>query len=622
MKTNFKRFLTSIIVSSSLLVSCNNNDETPSDNVLRIATCEQNIENSAYFLKQYAKDNPDIKFEISVYECDSLKYRSHHGKIDADILLLDDLSSVNKIGDQLIDFASSEELASYSRYVKNFLKNNDGRVYCLPSPGSWYCYCLNLDLIEKYNMTIPNTISDLIDFSNEIKDYVTPFVSTFGDDRYYLDAFMQTCIPSFFATAKGGYTFDNLVSGREKIADSKYCSDFSDTLLNLYKLTSASFFDNKITKEEGVAKFFNSEAAILSVSPSFDFNAYYSDYNASFNYTFLPLMGRKTNNDWVCSISDSYLTVPKNAYSGAKKKLIDNFVKFFASATGQDYLLKDEEGVNKQNHFSFVNNNLIPTSTNANKSLVNAISEGRVFLIDKFYPSFSSTVDSFKQYAEDKIDAASIIDSIDYYNELILTSNVRYYEIQSLKDVEDETKNNMLEILRYVSNGIKSQMNLDALILEEDFLLQPIYNGLIYEHELNMVFNDSSYCSLVKANGRTLKEILDYCEERNEEAISETSEKDGNMKRYFSSLGNVTLDFIKFEQLKDATYYLSGVSISSEGENKKYLLGNKMEIDDNREYYFAVPVSFVNEGEFDLTTIGSQFSCLETYKMHLENNRL
>ena len=99
MKTNFKRFLTSIIVSSSLLVSCNNNDETPSDNVLRIATCEQNIENSAYFLKQYAKDNPDIKFEISVYECDSLKYRSHHGKIDADILLLDDLSSVNKIGD-------------------------------------------------------------------------------------------------------------------------------------------------------------------------------------------------------------------------------------------------------------------------------------------------------------------------------------------------------------------------------------------------------------------------------------------------------------------------------------------------------------------------------------------
>lgn len=621
MKRNPKRIIKSIILSCSFLVSCGENENNVEDNVLKIVTCEENLVNCAYFLKEYAKNNQDIQVKLEIYECDTLKYKAQHNKIQADILLLDSLSTVNGLNDKLVDFTYDEKLINYSKYVNNFLKNDDGHVYCLPSPGSWYCYCVNLDLVEKYNLNIPNTIDELIEFSNEIKDYAIPFVSSFENRYYYLDAFMQTCIPSFFATAKGGYAFDNLINGNEKMADSQYKSDFSDALSNLYKLTVASFFNQSSFDNYGVDKFFSSEAAVLSVSPSFDFNSYYSSYDCSFNYAFLPLIGRKTSNDWVCSISDSYLAIPKENYTGSKRKLIDNFANFFSSSDGQNLLLKNEEGTIKQNHFSFANQNIIPETTKTNEKIINAISQGRVFLIDKFYPSFSSASNSFKEYAEDKINTDDIIADIDLYNEQARSNSQRYYEISSLANIDGESKENMLETIRVISSSIKSQMKLDVLIVDESFLLQPIYNGLIYEREMSMIFNETSYCYSVKSTGKVLKEMLDFCDETNARSLTVTKERDASMQRYFSSLGNVSITFIEYGWLDGTAFYSSGASTTLEGGNKKYLLANKNEIKDDREYYVAVPASFVRGGEFDLTTTGDSFSCLDAYKQYLEDHK-
>lgn len=614
-----KRLITPFVICLSLLTSCENTNNVTEEKTLVIATCEENLKTSAYFLKQFAIKSKDTKIEVNVYDCNSFKYKAHHGKLDADIILMDDLTTVNRVSDSLMDFTHSEELGNYSRYVKNFLKNSDdGKVYCLPSPGGLYAYAVNLDLIEKCNLLLPNTMDELIDFSNEIKEYAIPFVSSFPDEKYYLDAFMQTSIPSFFSTVNGENAFDELCSGKTKLSESKYASSFSDSLGYLYNLTVSSFFDKKVDYSEGIEKFFNSEAAVISFIPGFEFEEYYEAYNCTFNYAFVPLIGRKASNSWVCSISDSYATVLKKKYVGNKRKIIDSFLSLFSSSEGQEYLLEDENGVRRLHHFSYVNNDLIADKTEHNEMLVEAISQGRVFLIDKLYPTFLPSLSSFEEYALDKINTRTVIDDIDNNNEARLSENSRYYNVPFLNDSEESVAT-FTNNLRIISGGIKSQMNLDVLFIDESFLLEPIYDSLIYEHELSLIFDSSVRCTEVKVTGKVLKEILDFCFD--EQGNSSGKNREGSFEKYYKDQENVALTFKEAISLDSSSFFTNGASITGTDATKKYVLSNNSEINDNRIYFVAVPTSFVRGGEFEFMETGSSFSCLDAFKEYLEVNR-
>lgn len=619
-----RRIFVPLLLALSLLASCDEgNSHEEEEDSITIALCETNLENSAFFLKQYALKYPKVKFNIDVYDCNSLKYKSNHKKIDADIILLDDLSTVNRLSDSLIDFTYSEALNNYSRYTTNFLKNSDdGRVYGLPSPGGLYAYAVNLDLINKYNLVLPNTIDKLVDFSNEIKNYVTPFVSTFTDAKYFLDAFMQTCIPSFFATVNGQTMFDELSSGKTKLADSKYVSAFSDSLANLYNLTASSFFDGKIGRLNGIERFFAGKAAILSIMPGFEFEEYYKNYGSTFEYTFMPLVGRKSSNNWVCSISDSYLAVPKEKYVGNKTKIIDAFIDLFSSSEGQGYLVCDENGIKRPHHFSYVNDSVITDEDGRNKMLNEAISQGRVFLIDKLYPTFSPNASSFEEYASDEIDAKTVIDDIDYNNEARISQNTRYYDVPSLSDGGEENIKTFMNNLRMISANIRSEKKLDVFFVNENFLTEPIYDSLIYEHELELIFDGSVFCTEVRVKGNILKDILDFCLSNNGAASSENKVRKTTYDKYYQDQENVTLAFKESISLNSQSFFVSGALIANEDGNKKYTLTNNNEINDERSYFIAVPTAFVRDRKFDFEEIGTAFSCLEAYKSYLENSRV
>ncbi len=618
-----RKIFVPILLSLSLLSSCDeHSSQQEEDNSITIAVCETNLENSAFFFKQYASKYPKVKVNIDVYDCNSLKYKSNHEKIDADVILLDDLSTVNRLSDSLVDFTQSEALNNYSKYVTNFLKNSDdGKVYGLPSPGGLYAYAVNLDLVNKYNLVLPNTIDGLIDFSNEIKNYVIPFVSTFTETNYFLDAFMQTCIPSFFSTVNGQTAFDELSSGKTKLADSKYVSTFSDSLANLYNLTASSFFNSKIGRLNGIEQFFTGKAAILSIMPGFEFEDYYKDYGSTFEYTFMPLIGRKSSNNWVCSISDSYLGVPKKKYVGNKTKIIDGFVDLFSSVEGQEYLVFDESGVKRPHHFSYVNNNLIADEDDHNQMLIEAISQGRVFLIDKLYPTFSPSVSSFEEYASDEIDAKTVIDDIDYNNEARISQNTRYYDVPSLSDGGEENIETYMNNLRIISAGIRSEMKLDVFFVDESFLMEPIYDSFIYEHELELIFDNSIFCTEVKVKGNTLKDMLDFCLSSDGLTSISDRRRETSYEQYYQYQENVTLTFKESISLDSQSFFVSGALVTEEDGNKKYTLTNNNEINDDRSYFVAIPTVFVRGGEFDFEEITSTFSCLEAYKSYLENSR-
>ncbi len=614
-----KRKIFAVFAIGLFLSSCKGDETPPEEKVLRIATNETILRKSAPFLKEFAKNNEEIKIEVSVYDSSSLKYKSSHQKIDADIFLFDDLTAVDSISDSLLDLTQSEEINNYSSYIKNFIKNSDGNIYCLPSPGSVYCYCINLDLVEKYNMTIPDTIDDLIDFSNSIKGYVIPFVSSFSNNEYYLDAFMQACVPSFFATVNGQTTFDEFVNGKTQLASSSHLESFSKSLGGLYNLTVSSFFNKNIDFSDGIEDFFNSKTAIMSISPDFPFETYYQEYDCSFNYAFLPLFGRKATNGWACSYSDSYVSALKNSYKGVTRSLIDKFLAFYSSPEGQTYLLTDLDGNTKTNCFSYTDKNLLSFANDYNKNIVDSISQGRVFLIDRLYSTFLSSVSSFEEYALDKISVSNVIDDLDYNNETKLDYNTHYFTLPSLSEISGETKEDINKTLRVVSSGIKANKNLDILILNRNFLTQPIYNSMIYEYELETIFDESVFCTNVSIKGSELKNILDFLESLDKNEIID--ERDADLQSFFKKSNNVTLDIKENELLSSSQFFLNGASILKDAANKKYILSNNNEIDDDRVYYLALPSSFIKGGEFSFLSIGSSFSCLNSFRTYLEEER-
>ncbi len=602
-----------------LLFSCGNSSSGEGDS-LTIAVCDKSLESSAYFLKQYAAKNPNLKIELDVYDCDSLKYKLRHGRISADAYILDDLSTVDAIEDKLLDLTENEALCNYSRYVKNFIHGKNGKTYCLPSPGSLYSYCVNLDLLKKYNVTIPQNIDELIEFSNGLKDYVTPFVSSFSDSEFYLDAFMQACIPSFFATAWGNVTFENFINGTGSFASSKYVESLSNSIQGLYKLRVSSFFNHEIGSYDGIEKFFNSEAVLMSISPDFDFESAYAEHNCSFNYAFVPLMGRKKSNDWVCSMSDSYLAIPSSV-SNSKSKTVEGLLRYYASSEGQQALLCSMDGYKKPNRFSFTDQNLF-SSEEGSESIVETISQGRVFLLDHLYSIFSLSTSSFEDYALDKISVGTVISNLDSDNELRLETKKRYFEIPSLSDVDEDSQSSLTKSLRSIASSLKSSQNLDALFVESSLLKEPIYQGTLYESEISLVLNDAVNCTQVSVKGSTLKQIADFVEDNNEAARNGSkSGRESAIAAFFQNATNVALSYPSKTTLDIGTYYASGVSVKKEDGVRKYLLGNGSEIKDEQTFIVGIPSSFVRGGEFEFVKIGGSFNCLSNYIQYLEKQK-
>lgn len=595
--------------------SCNkieNKNEKKSFEI-SIATNVEILKSSSTFLKQFSSNHPEYTININIYEKDYLENLIKHNSLKEDIYLIDDLLTINLSKDNFADFTLSEAFGNYSGYIKNYIKAEDNNIYCLPSVGSTYSYCLNVDLFKKCNLTIPSTINELIDFATNSKNYAIPFGSSFKDENYYLDAMFQMTIPGFFSSVKGSNFFNEFLSGKNTFSSSDLTPTLTPYLNNIYLLTTDGFYDDTLTSEQSKENFIQEKQFILSISPKFNFEEYYQDNNCTFNYVYYPLLGSKKNNGWICANSDFYLAVNKNNYS-VNNVEIDEFVKYYASLDGQNKLLIDEFGNKKSNCFSYLST-FETDSGDKNKYIKQTISQSHVYLIDQIAPTFKSSTNYISQYANDKISMSKLYDDFDYNNEIQINYSNNKFTLDELKQYSSTTKEDLVNTLKIISYSIKNQLSLDAIVIDESFLKYPILNGSIYESELTSIFERNLLMQYVNVKGSELKKIIDYTKTANENYFN-VKEKEYDTNKFFSNYNNVLIKNVDFSFLSEEQYLLSGAYFDSTG----YYMGNKKEIEDDKTYYLALPSEITSKNQFELV-LGNTFNLLDVYVQYLRSTR-
>lgn len=168
----------------------------------------------------FLEEHPDYTIHFTVRKSSHLSYYLAHDRVDTDFVIIDDLVQLNLHGENLLDITDSEALQNYNSYIFNFIKDRDGKVLAMPSPGKAFCYCVNLDLFEKHNLQVPSSVGELKEFTAHLSSNIFPVVSSFSDSQTYLDYLMQTTVPSFFSTAKGLSFFNDYIFSRKHLRES------------------------------------------------------------------------------------------------------------------------------------------------------------------------------------------------------------------------------------------------------------------------------------------------------------------------------------------------------------------------------------------------------------------
>lgn len=597
---------------------CNRNNDTNANKkyVITIATDENILRSSSTFLKQFSTNHPNYSLNVKIYNEDYLKNLIRHNSVTEDIYLVDDLLTINLSKDNFVDYTLSESFGNYSGYIKNYIKAEDENIYCLPGIGSTYSYCLNIDLFEACNLTIPSTITELKDFASNSKNYATPFGTSFLDENFYLDAFFQMTIPGFFSSVKGSNLFNEFVSGKTQLSTSSLATTFENYLNNIYLLTSDEFYDDSITSEQSIKNFINGKQFILSISPKFDFEEYYKINNCTFNYVYYPFLGSKKNNGWICAKSSFYLATNKNTYKN-KTEEIDEFVKYYSSLDGQQKLLIDEYGNKKNNYFSYLS--MFETSDEEkDKYIKEAIKQSHVYLVDQIGPTFEESVKNIAQYANDEISISTLLEDFDYNNQIQINYKNNKYTIEELKSYSTSSEDDLINTLKVISYSIKNKLSLDTIIIDESFLRYPILDGTIYESELNSIFDNKLEMQYVNIKGSEFKKIIDYNITINDN-FSKKKRESYDIQKLFNLYDKISVRNVDISFLSNDKFLLCGASFTS-GTQKEYLLGNKKKIEDDKTYYLALPIEIVDSNQFELVK-GNTFNLLDVFLEYLRSTR-
>lgn len=511
MKLFYKRIFPLFLITI-LLGSCSKETiSVPSNVELKIAVDDKNFSSVKRFTNEFELSNPNIHFTFDVRKNESLNYYLRHDRLDADIICLEDFKEIELSSSHFVELSTSEYLNRFSKYIQNYI-TCDEKAYCLPSPGGFYCYCINLDLANEYNLEVPTTFSEMMDYASNINDSITPFVSSFEGESVYLDAFMQSMIPAYFSNPKGYNTFLDVYHGNYSFNDSSSYENFFNAINSDFRnIFTSKFLDPEKEKDQTAAKFFDGEALLMTVTPQMDFEKEFEKARSRFNYSFLPYLGSYNGDAWLPSTSNFFLAVSKDSYSGEKRDALNRYMDFFSKMEGQQLLMEDEYGEIQKNRICYlVDSSFELKGTYA--PLNEQLHKGRVYFVDNFLYVFNQTDDSLEQFAKEEINANQLIDDFDYFISLLNNYLINKFYIPELEgkgDISYQVKETMAEFLKLLHRRLK----MDAVFLEDSFLKENIFEGTFYENELDIIFDSSLNASICQVDGKDLVKILEKMED-------------------------------------------------------------------------------------------------------------
>lgn len=488
-----------------LLFSCASVPEAKSKIVL---ACPPEVaKDMKVLLSSFSSAYPDLQVETKVYEDDVLAYLLRHDALDADLIAFSDLLNVYRVGGKLYDFRNTDPLSRFNTYCSAFLSDETGAVNCLPSPGSVFSYVVNEDLLASKNLETPKTVYDLSTLAkNFASSNYSSFASSWEKERLPLDVFMQSCLPSYFASTQGNEAFNSFFFGTEPLASSPSLSSLLSFVNEFSKLYTHGFADSSLTAQAGEDAFLSGQAALLSLPPRADLIDEFSARAPSFSWSVHPYLGSTATDSLIPATCDFYLCASKSSMADLElRPNLWKFLDFFSTSDGQLCLALKESGKVPFYVFSHLKNatfNLVDGYDALNK----AFRSGRIYLVDKFVGAFSQCLTSLTKLSQEEVSSYGFVSSLDQEMSSIREKAKTEYSCASL--MGEGGLNSRYEVSQRVADLIRADLKADALALPSSFLKQEIVDETLLENDMKAVFDQT--CSLLPAwvNGKEFIELL------------------------------------------------------------------------------------------------------------------
>lgn len=435
-----------------------------------------------------------IKLDISLNE-DVKNYKLTHNDINADIIAFDSFNTANEFGSNyLIDLTLDDMVNKYQSSIISYIKDNDERIFCFPSLGRFYANFFNLNIINKYNFSIPTTLDELLILAKRSESKVKSSElkitsSTIGGNDSVLFALMQIAFPEFLATTKGNYFLKEFKKGNANMSDSEYCEYFKSIFRKFHQLYYNSYYsldDIKKTLLDGVDDYINGKSMVLQTSIDYQ----YYDVIEQENSILYPFAGNGKNQEWIASKPLFYLGVNKNI-SNNKYNAAKTFFDFFTSNEGQIIMSSDSRRLSNNKCFiSYVKDVYFELGSEY-ENMIKPIEDGRVFIVDTFFQIFEDHVDSLVKYLNNSISIDDLIKVIDKRNYKV-DSDAFEINILGTFDYDESTFNKReSKIGDYFTDTLRKYANVGAVILDNNLLKANIYSDGLLSTDLDIIINDT-----------------------------------------------------------------------------------------------------------------------------------
>lgn len=573
--------------------SCTSSEGTKHSVELKLTTVEASVPKLRYVVEQFNKKNTGYRIKIEILSDSSLKdYNFSHGAIETDLISFENFTFANRLSDLLQPLNRTEAIGKYQISLINHLKTDDGTLYVMPAPGVFSSQCLNLDLLESRNYTLPATIDELVTLAQRIAETSSSRAcSLTGGNKALTETLMGVAVPLFGASVQGFDFLREFYEGKTTLTDGGYAKQWQAIFEDYRSLYRASFFsveDVYKSDEEAIADFVN--GVTLAVHNSFDFDVEEAcaESIVSFAYSFQPFIGNGDSRKWIAVRPRYYLGVTKNSYADKeKRKGINAFFEYYTSAEGQDAAERDEEGVFRKDSISFIKN-FDQTFEGAYAPIGEAFLSGRVFLADIFDSVFDSVSDSLEKFLRDEMGVAELMKVIDA--EVFTNANKldEEYEIKIDFDYGAAVCNSETALGNYTADAVRLAFGggAAAVILPAGMIRANLFRGTLRDSELSVVFEDVPL-ALTKVTGAGLKKILT-------EALSRRRTEDYPL--------------------------LSGLRLDGCGQKLTIRLLNGQSVEDEDTLTLLLPVSWTERYAENISSIGSETSALALVKTYMREN--
>ena len=503
-------------MTCATLLSCTSNTKQALENEITISVSDSQAM-MLYDLVENFNVQYEGKYEVKLNQENSEEiknYKLEHHAISSDIIAFDSFNTANQFGsDYLIDLTLDDTVEKYQTNIINYIKDNKERLFCFPSLGRFYANCYNIDIMNKYSFSIPETLDDelILAKRSELKvtsGELTKTSATIGGEDSILFALMQVAFPEFLGTTTGSYFLKEFKKENVNMSDAKYSDYFKDIFKKFHQLYYSSYYsldDYNLTIDDGISEFLESKTMVLQTSLDYQYDDVIENMN---NAVIYPFAGSGVGQEWIASKPLFYLAVNKNIaeenYPCAKA-----FFKYFTSKEGQDLMSESSVArmTNNKCYISYVKDIYLELGENYEK-ILKPIEDGRIFIVDNFFQIFGENVPDLINYLNNSISIDELINIIDKRSYKKLDDKTKI-SIQGEFDFDQSFGLKESVMGNYFSDILRKYANTDALILDSNTIKCNIYQDGIYLSEFATIFENKKL-AYKKLSILELKKIIKY----------------------------------------------------------------------------------------------------------------